>query len=355
VPDLTALGWDPAWEQAWQARTSAESPGQPVRVVAEHRGAYQATVGDGVAWCELRGKTFHRAADKRALPTVGDWVIADGWARARDGGGAAIITAVLPRRSLLVRRAAGGATTPQPIAANVDVGIVVTSANKDLSLARLDRYLDLLREGGIAPVVALSKCDLVDDPDALLAALRPLGDALPRIALSSFTGVGLAEIQALVGPGRTGILLGSSGVGKSSLLNRLLGTETQSTGAIRGDERGMHTTTRRELFVTAGGGLWIDTPGMRELALWADDEDDAPSFEDVGAFAAGCRFRDCRHEAEPGCAVQAAVAAGTLGADRLASFHKLATERRATAARQDVAARLAATRRGRARKPPPAR
>jgi ribosome biogenesis GTPase len=351
VDALASLGWDDAWQQAWQG--VAAPAGTAVRVGAEHRGAYQAIGEGGVAWCELPGKTFREAADKRSLPTVGDWIVVDGWEAARREAGAARILAVLPRRSLLVRRAAGGATAPQPIAANVDVGVVVTSANKDLSLPRLDRYLTLLRDGGIAPVIALSKRDLVDDVAPLLDALRPLGEALPRIAMSSFTGDSVAAVRALVGPGRTAILLGSSGVGKSSLLNRLVGSEAQSTGEIRGDQRGMHTTTRRQLFVT-DAGLWIDTPGMRELALWAEDEA-APTFEDVTTIGAGCRFRDCRHEAEPGCAVQAAVAAGGLAAERVTSFQKLAAERRAAAIRQDAAARLGATRRGRARKPPPPR
>jgi ribosome biogenesis GTPase len=314
-----------------------------VRIAAEHRGAYHALDrGGGVAWVELPGRTFHRAGDKRALPTVGDWVLAERWPDALAGRGAAVVRAVLPRRSFLVRRAAGLATAPQPLAANVDVGVVMTSANTDLSQPRLDRYVGLLRDGGIEPVIAVSKLDLAADPAPLLAAAGGVGAR--AVGVSIVSGAGLAELRALGGPGRTAVVLGSSGVGKSSLLNALLGT-AQETREIRADERGRHTTTRRELFVAPDGGLWIDTPGMRELAQWIDD-DEEDAFDDIAALAAGCRFRDCRHRDEPGCAVRDAVPAA-----RLASFHKLAGERRAAGAKQEEARRLAETRRAKGRKP----
>lgn len=333
---LEPLGWDAAWEDAARA---ADAPGawQPVRIAAEHRGAYHALGPGGLAWVELPGKTFHTAEDKRALPTVGDWVLVERWPEAVGGSGAAIVRAQLPRRSLLVRRAAGQATTPQPLAANVDVGLVMTSANSDLSLARLDRYLSLLRDGGIPPVLVLTKVDLVDDARPLLAKLATVAD-VPAIALSSTRGVGLEALRALGGPGRTCVLLGSSGVGKSTLLNALLGTQL-ATRELRADERGRHTTTRRELFVGPDGGLWIDTPGMRELAQWVDDTEEEPAFDDIVELAAACRFRDCRHHDEPGCAVREVVAP-----DRLASFHKLAAERALAGDRQQEAARRAATR-----------
>jgi ribosome biogenesis GTPase len=337
--------WDDRWERA---RVVADPAGAfaPVRVAAEHRGAYRATASADVAWIELPGKAFHDAGDKRALPTVGDWVLVEGWPEAVAGRGAAIVRAILPRRSLLVRRAAGPATAPQPLAANVDVGIVMTSANTDLVPARLDRYLSLLRDGGIEPVIAVSKLDLAADAEAALAEARTVH---PRVVgVSVVTGIGLVEIRALAQSGRTAIVLGSSGVGKSSLLNALLGTSL-ATGEIRADERGRHTTTHRELFET-GGGAWIDTPGMRELGVWLDEADaeEDEAFDDIAELAAGCRFRDCRHVDEPGCAVRGAV---TL--ERLASFHKLAGERRAADARQAGAKKLAETRKARAKKPPP--
>jgi ribosome biogenesis GTPase len=347
--ELLRLGWDTAW-QAVRAAADPDAAWQPARIAAEHRGAYQALGPGGGAWVELPGRAFHAAADKRALPTVGDWVLIERWRTAVAGGGAGVIRAVLPRRSFLVRRAAGEATAPQPLAANVDTGIVVTSANADLSPARLDRYLGLLRDGGIAPVLALSKIDLIADPAPRVAQLAALADRV--VAISIVTGAGLAELRALGAPGTTTVLLGSSGVGKSSLLNAVAGT-AQLTAAIRADDRGRHTTTRRELFAGATGGLWIDTPGMRELGHWIAEDDAAASpldpaaFDDIAALAASCRFRDCRHVDEPGCAVRAAIPP-----DRLASFHKLTGERRAATARQSQTRKLAETRRVRATKPP---
>jgi ribosome biogenesis GTPase len=343
---LEQLGWGPHWD-ALQGSVDRGRALAPVRIVAEHRGAYHASDGRGVAWVELTGRAFHRAQDKRELPTVGDWVLVERWPDALAGRGAAVIRRVLARKSFLVRKAAGEATLPQPVAANVDTGIVMTSANKDLSPKRLDRYLGLLRYGAITPVLVLSKVDLVADPEPLLAQLRAVAPSVQVLAVSTVTGAGVDAIRSL-GDGRTTVLLGSSGVGKSSLLNAVLGDETQLTQPIREDERGRHTTTRRELFVTEHG-LWIDTPGMRELAQWIDDTDDS-AFEDIAALAAGCKFRDCQHRAEPGCAVRAAVEAGTLPAERLASVHKLGDERATGAHKQHAARRLAETRKAKAKK-----
>lgn len=341
--DLHRLGWDAAW-QAARTAPDPDAAWQPARIAAEHRGAYQAIGPGGAAWVELPGRTFHTASDKRALPTVGDWVLVERWQEAAAGAGAGVVRHILPRRSFLVRRAAGSATAPQPLAANVDTAIVMTSANADLSPARLDRYLGLLRDAGIAPVLALSKIDLVADPAPLVERLAAI--ARPVLAVSVVTGAGLDQLRALGAPGTTCAILGSSGVGKSSLLNAVAGT-AQPTGAIRDDDRGRHTTTRRELFVGASGGLWIDTPGMRELGQWIDDEAE-PAFDDIAELARHCRFRDCGHRDEPGCAVRDAVPAA-----RLASFHKLSGERRTGATRQGQAGRIAETRKAKAKKPPP--
>jgi ribosome biogenesis GTPase / thiamine phosphate phosphatase len=344
---LEQLGWELYWDDVRRS-VDPDSAFSPVRIVSEHRGAYHASDSDNVAWVELTGKTYHRAHDKRELPTVGDWVLVERWADAIAGAGAGVIRQLLPRRSLLVRKAAGEATLPQPVAANVDIGIVMTSANKDLSPKRIDRYLTLLRDGGITPVLLLSKVDLVDDAEPMLAELRAIAPSLQSLGVSTVTGVGIDAIRDL-GAGKTTVLLGSSGVGKSSLLNAVLGTQAQLTQPIREDERGRHTTTHRELFVTEHG-MWIDTPGMRELAQWIDDTDEDVAFEDIAAFAASCKFRDCQHRAEPDCAVRAAVEAGTLPAARLASFHKLAEERAIGAHKQEAAARLAETRKAKAKK-----
>ena len=339
------LGWDDAWEAA-RAAADPEGALAAVRIAAEHRGAYHALDrGGAAAWVELPGRTFHRAGDKRELPTVGDWVLVERWPAAARGAGAAVVRAILPRRSFLVRRAAGLATAPQPLAANVDAGVVMTSANSDLSPARLDRYVGLLRDGGIEPVIAVSKLDLAADPAPLLEAVRGIAGRVIGVSIRS--GAGMDELRALGGPGRTAVLLGSSGVGKSSLLNALLGTALE-TREIRADERGRHTTTRRELFVAPDGGMWIDTPGMRELAQWVEEEEEEAeiAFDDIAALAARCRFRDCRHRDEPGCAVRDGVAP-----ERLASFHKLAEERRAGGVKQEAAKRLAESRRAKGKKP----
>ena len=349
---LDHLGWDDAWQAAADVARAGAPDAIAARIVSEHRGAYHAAGPGGVAWAEATGRALHRAADKRELPTVGDWVLLERWTEALAGAGAAVIRAILPRRSLLVRRAAGEASVPQPLAANVDLGLVMTSANTDLSLARLDRYLTLLGAGDIPAVLVVSKADLVADPAPLVAELAAIAPGARVLALSISTGAGLAELRTLVPPRHTAVLLGSSGVGKSSLLNALVAGAAQPTRPIRDDDRGRHTTTRRELFVAGDGSLWIDTPGMRELGRWADEDEDEDddAFDDIAALADGCRFRDCRHVAEPGCAVVAAVAAKQLDPARLASFHKLGGERRTAAEDQKIARRLAETRRAKAKR-----
>jgi ribosome biogenesis GTPase / thiamine phosphate phosphatase len=317
-----------------------------VRISAEHRGAYHAITNGTVATVELRGRHYRAATDKRDLPAVGDFCLVQGWHRACSGAGSALIDLVLPRRTLLVRRAAGTTTMPQPLAGNVDVALIVTSANSDLSAQRLDRYLELVRDGGITAVIVMSKLDLVPDPDALIASVKSLAPGTLVLATSAPSGLGIDQVQATVGPGRTAILLGSSGVGKSSILNALAATEQQATGPIRGsDQRGRHTTTVRQLFTVPDGSIWIDTPGMRELAAFAEGDPEV-AFDDIAALAPQCRFADCQHRREPGCAVAAAVAAGGLRASRLSSYHKLRDERDVDRQRRLAAARILETRAG---------
>ncbi len=343
---LVDLGWDDRWQ--------APADGVVARIVAEHRGAYHARAADGVVWAEATGKAFLAASrDKRELPTVGDWVVLDRWSEALAGAGAAVIRAILPRASLLVRRAAGEASLPQPLAANVDIGLVMTSANSDLSPARLDRYTSLLADSQIRAAIVLTKVDLVGDPAPLIALLETLAPNVPIVPLSTVNGTGLAELRAFVPPRSTAVLLGSSGVGKSSLLNALVTSVSLPTLPIDDHDRGRHATTRRELFVADDGSLWIDTPGMRELARWAserDDDDEEDAFDDIAGFAADCKFRDCNHDNEPGCAVTAAVLAGKLEASRLVSFHKLGAEHQTAVSDQKTARRIAETRKAKAKR-----
>ncbi len=306
--NLAALGWDDAWAAAAAAIDPALAP---ARVAVEHRGAYQVLDDGELRWAELRGKDYHAAEDKRALPTVGDWVLTDG----------PVIKAILPRRSCIVRAAAGERVAPQPIAANVDVAFIVTSANLDLNVRRVERYLATVQASGAAPVIVLNKIDLVEDPAPLRDKLAALGATV--IACSAARGDGIAEVRAQLGAS-TGVVIGSSGVGKSTILEHLIGAPLAVQAVRAHDDRGKHTTTRRELYVLPGGGVVIDTPGMRELKLWAEAGDDDLAFEDINELAAGCKFSDCKHAAEPGCAVRDAVAP-----DRLAAWHKLAREQAA--------------------------
>ena len=344
---VARLGWDNRWAGVLAAAAVADGR-DVVRVVSEHRGAYQVAGEGGTGWAELTGRKFRAARDKRDLPTVGDWLIVERWAAARAGNGAAVIDFVLPRRSLLVRRAAGERAVPQPIAANVDVAVIVTSANGELTPRRLERYLAMVREGGARPIIALSKLALAADEAAARAEVVAVADGAELIGICAPTGQGIAALRDSLAVG-TGVLLGSSGVGKSTLLNALLGADLAATSALSiDDQRGRHTTTTRSMFPLPDGGVLIDTPGMRELGAWADGDEpaalDAPTAA-IAAIAATCRFSDCRHGDEPGCAVRAAVAAGQLDPARLEHARALATERRTDGARA-VAQRRQADKRG---------
>jgi len=345
---LDDLGWDARWADAAHAAPGDAADADalvPARVIIEHRGAYEATDGTATLWAELPGRTYYDAKDKRELPAVGDWVLLAAADAARSGGGAALVRHVLPRRSLLVRQAAGAKTAPQPIAANVDVGFIVTSANADLNPRRIERYLVVLAEGGVRPVIVLSKADLAAAPADLVAELAAIAPGVD-VAVTSASRGDADALRAHLGRGVTGVLIGSSGVGKSTLLNLLIGRDVMSTRPVREhDDRGRHTTTRRELFSLPGGAVLIDTPGMRELSLWGED-DEAAEFLDIETLAEQCRFADCGHQAEPGCAVREAAEGGGLDPARLASYHKLGAELAAEERRRDAAARAEEKRRG---------
>jgi ribosome biogenesis GTPase len=320
VPDLSTLGWDETLaEQFERYRADGLIPG---RVAVQHRGAYDALTELGELRCDVAGRLYEESSSPADLPAVGDWVaIAP---RAEEDAGT--IQALLPRRTRFSRKTAWQAAEEQVLAANVDVVFIVTSLNEDLNLRRLERYLILARESGAQPAVLLTKSDLARDPEEARAAVEAVAADVPVHVLSSLSGEGLDAVRAYLRPGVTAALLGSSGVGKSTLVNTLAGTELLETQELRGDGQGRHTTVRRELVQLPGGALVIDTPGMRELQLWVADEALEETFDDVTSLFEHCRFSDCSHESEPGCAVKAAIADGTLAQERWDSYLKLEAE-----------------------------
>jgi ribosome biogenesis GTPase len=320
VPDLSTLGWDETLaEQFERYRADGLIPG---RVAVQHRGAYDALTELGELRCDVAGRLYEESSSPADLPAVGDWVaIAP---RAEEDAGT--IQALLPRRTRFSRKTAWQAAEEQVLAANVDVVFIVTSLNDDLNLRRLERYLILARESGAQPAVLLTKSDLARDPEEARAAVEAVAADVPVHVLSSLSGEGLDAVRAYLRPGVTAALLGSSGVGKSTLVNTLAGTELLETQELRGDGQGRHTTVRRELVQLPGGALVIDTPGMRELQLWVADEALEETFDDVTSLFEHCRFSDCSHESEPGCAVKAALADGTLAQERWDSYLKLEAE-----------------------------
>lgn len=291
----------------------------PARVVAEGQSAFH-LAGCRAPLGDLPGRLL-KTLGKSGRPLVGDWVAVV------DGADRASIQHVLERRTTLVRRAAGTKAEAQVVAVNVDVFFVVTAVNRDFNERRLERYASAVWNSGASPVVVLNKVDLDADLEPMLEAIERAAIGVPVVRTSAVDGAGLDELRAYLAPGRTVAFIGSSGVGKSSLTNRLLGRELQAVGGLRDDDRGRHTTTGRQLIVLPEGGVLIDTPGLRELGL-IDDEGGGldTSFADVAAFADHCKFRDCKHEGEPGCAVLAAVESGELPAERLASYRKLLKE-----------------------------
>ncbi len=326
---LARLGWTPALEDDF-APYAADGL-EPARVAVEHRGAYRLYTSRGEQPAELSGRFRHAAAARGDLPAVGDWVAVDGTETAR-------VQAVLPRRTKFSRQAANdhGQTIEQVVAANVDVIFLTAGLDGELNLRRLERYLTLGWESGAEPVVVLTKSDLCADVDAALLEVESIAVGVPVHAVSNVAGEGIDGLAPYFGENRTVAALGSSGVGKSSLVNRLAGEEVMATGDLRADGRGRHTTTNRQLLVLPSGGLYLDTPGMRELRLWESEEGLTAAFDDVAAVAADCRFSDCAHETEPGCAVRAAITEGTLDSERLTSWRKLQNELRHLARKQDA-------------------
>jgi ribosome biogenesis GTPase / thiamine phosphate phosphatase len=343
--DLSTLGWDGRWVEEFSAH--AANGLVPARVTIEFNHIYRVLTDAGELNAQQAGRILHRAGGRHDLAAVGDWVAV----RAAADGKTGIIEAILPRRSKFSRKVAGEITEEQVVAANIDTVFLMMGLDHDYNPRRLERYLLMAYESGAMPVILLSKADLVVDIPVRVSELATIAPGVPVHAISAKPrdgrmphGVGIVETY--LGRGRTGALLGSSGVGKSTLVNALVGTDALKTKEVRAhDSRGRHTTRHRQLIALPDEkGLLIDTPGMRELQLWVA-ESAKDGFDDIEQLAADCRFADCRHREEPRCAVKQAVDEGRLAPERLASYLKLDDEMRALDARKEGRAQIDAKRR----------
>ena len=336
IADLTTIGWSEFFAANFESY--AEEGFTCGRVALEHKNLFRLYTQHGEVIAEIAGKLRHEATSRRDLPAVGDWVVI----RARPESGRAMIHAVLPRRTSFARKIAGSRTEEQIVGANVDTVFLFTSLNQDFSLRRIERYLLIAWESGANPIIILSKSDLCDGVTGPIDEMQSVARGVPIHAISVVTGNGLQDIAQYFKRGQTVAFLGSSGVGKSTLINHLTGFDRLKVQTVReSDDRGKHTTTHRELVLLPSGGLVLDTPGMRELQLWEGDDSLQLVFDDIEALAARCFFSDCQHQDEPQCAVREALAAGEIDAGRYESYEKLQKELNYVARRKDKLSEIA--------------
>lgn len=294
------------------------------RILSQEKGIYHLISEAGEQFAEVSGRFRHSAKSASDLPAVGDFVMID----CNSHKGNAVIHGVLPRKSVFIRKAAGKGNTEQVVAANIDTVFLCMSLNNDFNLRRLERYLSVAWNSGASPVIVLTKSDLCSDLESFIRAVESVALGTDIVVTSAMEEEGYGKLLPYIQDGQTVALIGSSGVGKSTLINRLLGENRLNTNGLRNDDKGKHTTTRRELFLLKQGGMVIDTPGMRELGLWDTDVGLDKSFSDIETLSAMCRFRNCSHTTEPDCAVKEAIAKGELSKERLKSYQKLKSESR---------------------------
>ncbi|WP_338553648.1 ribosome small subunit-dependent GTPase A [Paenibacillus sp. KS-LC4] len=320
---LQVYGWNEHWAAEQRRAATGDVPLVPARVVAQFSHQYRIVTEAGEQSAVVTGKFEFEAINRGHFPAVGDWVLV----QPLPGEAKAVIHTLLPRRSVMVRKEAGQRIDVQVISANLDYVFITNALNQDFNLRKIERYLLAVWDSGARPVVLLTKADLIENPEHYVALVEGIAPGVPVHAVSAFENQGRDALAEYLLPGQTIAITGSSGVGKSTLLNWLADEDKQRVQDIReSDARGRHTTTHREMFVTPSGAIIVDTPGMRELQLWESDEGIDTTFADIGELAASCRFHDCRHDQEEGCAVKQAIADGTLEQRRFVSFKKLEKE-----------------------------